>query len=164
MIIKLKLMLLPCAAAAILAMAQAAGAAPAAAAAGVEEFNQALIQATTHMDNAASLALWEEDGIALLPQTKPLVGKKALGKFLDDVTRQMPGARMEKFELKCFDIETDADWATEWCQEHQHVVFPTGAPFDGWGKMLLVLHRGADGKWRMRREMWNEGLAENPAR
>jgi hypothetical protein len=22
--------------------------------------------------------------------------------------------------------------------------------------MLLVLHRGADGKWRMKREMWNQ--------
>jgi hypothetical protein len=29
--------------------------------------------------------------------------------------------------------------------------------------MLLVLHRGADGKWRMRREMWNAGIADSPA-
>jgi ketosteroid isomerase-like protein len=38
---------------------------------------------------------------------------------------------------------------------------PNGKPpFDGQGKMLLVLHRGPDGKWRMRREMWNEGIAD----
>jgi uncharacterized protein (TIGR02246 family) len=130
--------------------------------AGIEKFNRALIQATTNMDNSATLALWEEDGIALLPQTKPMIGKKAIAKFLDDVSSQLSGARMEKFELKCFDVERTGDFATEWCEEHQHVVLPNDkAPFDGRGKMLLVLHRGADGKWRMRREMWNQGIADN---
>jgi hypothetical protein len=61
--------------------------------------------------------------------------------------------------MNCFNIESTADSATEWCQEHQLVILPGDKPpFDGWGKMLLVLHRGADGKWRMRREMWNEGI------
>jgi uncharacterized protein (TIGR02246 family) len=130
--------------------------------AGIEEFNRALNQATTRMDNAAALALWEDDGVTLLPQTKPIIGKKAIAKFLDDVSSQLLGARMEKFEMKCFDIERSGDFATEWCEEHQHVVFPHGKPaFDGRGKMLLILHRGVDGKWRMRREMWNEGTAEN---
>jgi ketosteroid isomerase-like protein len=130
--------------------------------AGMEEFNRALIQATTRMDNAAALALWEDDGIALLPQTKPIIGKKAIAKFLDDVSSQLTGARMEKFEMQCFDIERHGNVATEWCEEHQHVLLADGKPpFDGRGKMLLILHRGADGKWRMRREMWNEGVADN---
>jgi ketosteroid isomerase-like protein len=133
--------------------------------AGIEEFNRALIQATTQMDNAAALALWEEGGITLLPQTKPIIGKKAIAEFLSEVSSQLSGARMEKFEMQCFDAESTGDLATEWCEEHQHVILPGGKPpFDGRGKMLLVLHRGADGKWRMRREMWNEGLADNPAR
>ncbi len=129
--------------------------------AGIEAFNRALIDATTRMDNAAALALWEEDGITLLPQSKPIIGKKAIAKFLDDVSAQLTGARMEKFEMKCFDIERSGDLATEWCEEHQHVMLPGGKPpFDGRGKMLLILHRGADGKWRLRAEMWNEGVAD----
>ncbi|MEO7205795.1 MAG: nuclear transport factor 2 family protein [Steroidobacteraceae bacterium] len=133
-----------------------------AAEAGIEEFNRALVQATTRMDNAAALALWEDDGITLLPQTKPIIGKKAIAKFLDDVSSQLTGARMEKFEMRCFDIERSGDLATEWCEEHQHVLLPDGKPpFDGRGKMLLILHRGADGKWRMRREMWNEGVTDS---
>lgn len=129
--------------------------------AGIEEFNRALIDATTRMDNAAALALWEDDGITLLPQTKPIIGKKAIAKFLDGVSAQLTGARMEKFEMRCFDIERSGDLASEWCEEHQHVMLPGGKPaFDGRGKMLLILHRGADGKWRMRREMWNEGVAD----
>jgi uncharacterized protein (TIGR02246 family) len=130
--------------------------------AGIEEFNRALIQATTRMDNAAAMALWEDDGITLLPQTKPIIGKKAIAKFLEGVSSQLSGARMEIFEMKCFDIERNGDFATEWCEEHQHVMLPGGKPpFDGRGKMLLVLHRGADGQWRLRREMWNEGIADN---
>jgi ketosteroid isomerase-like protein len=29
--------------------------------------------------------------------------------------------------------------------------------FEGFGKMLLVLHKKADGNWRIKREMWNQG-------
>ena len=123
---------------------------------GIEAFNRALTDATARMDNAAALALWEDDGISLLPLTKPIIGKQALSKFYDEVASQLAGARMEKFDMHCFDIETEKDWATEWCHEHQHLILPNGKPpFDGSGKMLLVLHRGADGKWRLRREMWN---------
>lgn len=130
--------------------------------AGIEAFNRALVEATTRMDNAAALALWEDDGITLLPEVKPIVGKKAIAKFLDEVSSQLTGARMEKFEMQCFDIEVSGNLATEWCEEHQHVILPDGKPaFDGRGKMLLILHRGTDRKWRIRREMWNEGIADN---
>ena len=30
--------------------------------------------------------------------------------------------------------------------------------FEGYGKMLLVLHKEADGNWRIKREMWNQGM------
>lgn len=90
---------------------------------GVETFNSAMIKATRAMDNAALLALWEDDGVALLPSTPPIVGKVALTKFYT---------------------------------EHQVVdLGPGKQPFDGKGTMLFVLHRGHDGVWRLKREMWN---------
>jgi ketosteroid isomerase-like protein len=131
---------------------------------GIETFNQALDSATRHLDNAAVLALWEDDGVSLLPSTPPIMGKKAIGKFLDDVMAQYPGGRMEKFEMQCHDIEVSGDWGSEWCTEHQIVRFPGGKPpFEGWGKMLFVLHRGADGKWRVKEEMWNQAMASPAA-
>ncbi|HXA19691.1 MAG TPA: DUF4440 domain-containing protein [Thermoanaerobaculia bacterium] len=127
---------------------------------GVEAFNKSLDSATRSMNNAAVLALWDDDGVSLLPSTPPIVGKKAIAKFLDDVMAAIPGGRMMTFEMQCHDIQVSGDWGSEWCTEHQIVQFPGDKPpFDGWGKMLFVLHRGADGKWRVKEEMWNQAVA-----
>ena len=128
---------------------------------GINALNRALHDATRRMDNSATLALWADDGISLLPATPPIVGKKAISQFLDNVMASIPGAHMESFESQCFDIEISGDWASEWCTEHQIVQLAGGKPpFDGRGKMLLVLHRESDGRWRIKREMWNEAAAE----
>lgn len=129
-------------------------------AATLDTFNHALIDATTRMNNAAVLELWEEDGVSLLPSRQPIVGKSAIAKFLDDVTSRYPGARMTSFTCDCSEIAVSGDWASEWCVEHQVVAFADKSqPFDGWGKMLFVLHRGRDKRWRIKTEMWNQGVA-----
>ena len=123
----------------------------------IAAFNRALSDATRKLDNAAVLALWEDDGVSLLPATVPMIGKKAIAHFLDEVMAQMPHARMLKLELQCFDIQFAGRWASEWCTEHQVVQIAAGKPpFDGRGKMLLVLHKGDDGGWRVQKEMWNQ--------
>jgi len=126
---------------------------------GVQTFNQALIDATKRMDNAAVLALWENEGVSLLPSMPPIVGKTAIAQFLNDVTTRMGSAHMSSFSLVCSDPTISGDWASEWCNEHQVVAFDDNKrpPFDGHGKILFVLHRGSDGAWRIRSEMWNQG-------
>ncbi len=130
-------------------------------AAGIDEFNRAVIDATKRMDNAASLALWEEDGVSVLPNLPPIVGKPAIGVFLAEVTAEFPGAKMESFTFDCVPVALEGDFASERCVEHQVVKFADGkAPFDGRGNILYVLHRRG-GRWRIRAEMWNP--AQTPA-
>ncbi len=143
----------------VLALTGTTAAAPAApsAKAGIDAFNHAFDQATRAMDDQATLALWEDDGVSLLPGTVPMIGKPALAKFLAEIRKQIPGGQMKTFESRCFDLQASGDLASEWCEEHQIVTFTDGKPtFDGRGKMLLVLHRGSDGHWRLRQEMWNQ--------
>ena len=128
--------------------------------AGIDAFNRAFADATRRMDSRATLALWDDDGVSLLPSTKPIAGKAAITKFLNDVMTSIAGAHMTKFESQCYDIQVSGDWASEWCTEHQVVAMPAGKPpFDGYGKMLLVLHRNPAGQWRLHEEMWNQALA-----
>jgi len=125
----------------------------------IEAFNKKYIAAHLQMDNAAVLSMWAEDGISLLPATDPMIGKEAIGKFMDEVVGRMPGYHMQKMDVDFQGIEVSGDWASEWAEEHQVVQPPPGRRvIDSYGKLLLVLHREADGNWRITREMWNQGM------
>ena len=120
-------------------------------------FNRKLADATRHMDNAAMLALWADDGVSLLPDASPLLGKPAIAAFMNRVTASLKGATMAKFAMQCSGIEVSGNLASEWCTEHQIVTLPGNQPpFDGHGQMLLVLRRDTQGDWRLLREMWNQ--------
>jgi uncharacterized protein (TIGR02246 family) len=125
----------------------------------IEAFNKKYIAAHLRMDNAAVLSMWAEDGISLLPATDPMIGKEAIGKFMDEVVGRMPGYHMQKMDVDFQGIEVSGDWASEWAEEHQVVQPPPGRRvIDSYGKLLLVLHRESDGNWRITREMWNQGM------
>jgi uncharacterized protein (TIGR02246 family) len=125
----------------------------------IDAFNKKYIAAHLRMDNAAVLSMWAEDGISLLPTTDPIIGKEAIAKFMDEVMGRMPGYHLQKMDVDFQGIEVSGDWASEWAEEHQVVQPPPGKRvIDSYGKLLLVLHREADGNWRITREMWNQGL------
>jgi ketosteroid isomerase-like protein len=122
----------------------------------VWQFNQKFQDAHAKMDTNAIIGMWSETGVSLLPETAPITGKGAAASFIRDAVASLAGYKMIKVEMKFQDIRTCGDWATEWAIEHQVVQPPDDKPvIDHWGKIALILHRDADGNWRVQQEMWN---------
>ena len=122
----------------------------------IAEFNRKFIDAHLRMDNAAIFAFWAEDGVSLLPDMAPLVGKPAITKFVTDVVAKMPGYHVVTQEIDFQGLQICGDWASEWGMEHQVVQPPDGKPpIDNHGKILLILHREPTGHWLVKQEMWN---------
>ena len=121
--------------------------------AAIREMNRKFIDTGKRMDNAAYLTLWADDAVDLLPGMKPLVGKKAMADWLEGVTAQMRDYKLTEYEIDFQEIKISGDWAFEWGTCRQTVHPPNGGkPMDNPGKILLILHREADGAWKFRQE------------
>ena len=122
----------------------------------IEGFNKHYLELHQKMDTAGVLALWAEDGVNLMPDEAPIVGKKAIVAWLDGVQKGIAGYKVTKEELEFHDIQVAGDWASEWATEHQVVQEPDGkSAIETYGKIALVLHREPHGEWRVQQEMWN---------
>lgn len=122
----------------------------------IEAFNKRYVELHIKMDTAGILALWEEDGVDLMPGAAAMIGRKKISAWVEDILANMPGYKVLKQEMEFHDIHVCGEWASEWATEHQVVQPPDGKPvIDSYGKMALVLHREANGEWKVQQEMWN---------
>lgn len=123
----------------------------------IDEFNKRYVQLHLKMDTAGIYATWTDDGVSLMPGEAPLIGKKAIVAWVENILSQMKGYKVVKEEIDFHDIQISGDWASEWANEHQVVQPPDGKPaIDSRGKMALVLHRETSGEWKVKQEMWNQ--------
>jgi uncharacterized protein (TIGR02246 family) len=123
----------------------------------IDAFNKRYVEMHLKMDDAGIFATWAEDGVSLMPGEAPLIGKKAIVGWVQNILAKMPGYKVVKEEIDFHDIQISGDWASEWAMEHQVVQPPDGKPvIDSSGKMALVLHREASGEWKVKQEMWNQ--------
>lgn len=122
----------------------------------IAQFNEHYRQLHLQMDTAGIFALWADDGVDLMPGEAPLIGKKTIQAWVENIVSKMPGYKVVKQEMQFHDIAVSGDWASEWALDHQVVQPPGGKePIETWGKMALVLHRDGSGQWKVKQEMWN---------
>jgi ketosteroid isomerase-like protein len=122
----------------------------------LEKFNNNFRELHLKMDTAKIVTLWADDGVDLMPEEAPMIGKQVIQAWVQDIVAKMPGYKVTKEEMEFHDIQVSGDWASEWGLEHQVVQAPNGQePIETWGKLALVLHREANGDWRIKQEMWN---------
>ena len=123
----------------------------------IDAFNKRYVEMHLKMDDAGIFATWAEDGVSLMPGEAPLIGKKAIVAWVENILSKMPGYKVVNEEMDFHDMQISGDWASEWATEHQVVKPPGGKPvIDSRGKMALVLHREASGEWKVKQEMWNQ--------
>jgi hypothetical protein len=85
----------------------------------------------------------------------PLVGRKTITAWVENVLAKMPGYSDERGDgvSRHSSVRRLGD---RWATEHQVAQAPEGNPnLDGYGKMALVLHREAVGGWKIQQEMSN---------
>ena len=122
----------------------------------INAFNKKFMELHLKMDTPAIMAMWAEDGVDLMQGEAPILGRKTITAWVEDILSKNPGYKVTKEEMEFHDIQVCGDWATEWATEHQVAKAPEGKPdFDGHGKMALVLHREPGGAWKIKQEMWN---------
>lgn len=117
-------------------------------------FNEKFINAHLRMDNPAILAMRSENSVSLLPSMAPLVGRAAIGKFVNEIAAQMPGYKIVREKIDFQEIQVSGEWAYEWGLETQGLQPPNQPAMEGYGKILLILHKEA-GQWKIHTEMWN---------
>jgi uncharacterized protein (TIGR02246 family) len=122
----------------------------------IDAFNKRFVELHLKMDTPGIMAMWTEDGVDLMQGEAPIVGRKKITAWVEDILAKAPGYKVTTEEMEFHDIQVCGDWAAEWATEHQVAQAPEGKPnFEGYGKMALVLHREASGGWKIKQEMWN---------
>lgn len=119
-------------------------------------FNRKEESACRSMNQEASATLWADDGTDLIPGMQPMVGKATISKWLNGLTPQLHGAKIEYCTIDWRDIKIEGDWAYEWGITRQKIDFPPPQKsFENRGKMVLILKRQQDGSWKIELESWN---------
>src|SRR6202030_1683208 len=70
----------------------------------IDGFNKRYVEMHLKMDTAGIFATWAEDGVSLMPGEAPLIGKKAIVAWVENILSQMPGYKIVKEEVDFHDI------------------------------------------------------------
>jgi hypothetical protein len=57
----------------------------------IDAFNKRYVELHLKMDTYGILALWAEDGVDLMPGDSPLLGRKKITAWVEDILAKMPG-------------------------------------------------------------------------
>ena len=132
------------------------GAVPADSRGQIDQFNARFVSACRNMDNSATVALWKEDGVDLLPGMDPLTGKQAIAEWLDGLAARSKGIKVLQCDVDWKQIEIAGDVAYEWGINTQTVAIPDHPePARNKGKITLILRCQGNGEWKLALESWN---------
>src|SRR5262252_2104760 len=80
----------------------------------IDAFNKKFTELHLKMDTPGIMAMWAEDGVDLMQGEAPLVGRKTVTAWVEDVLSKTRGYKVTKEEMEFHDVQVCGDWATEW--------------------------------------------------
>ena len=122
----------------------------------VDAVNQEIVRACQQRDFDVTAALWAEDGVDLLPELAPMVGKEKITAWLNSLRPNLVGTKMAYCTIDWQDIQIHGDVAYEWGINRQLIEYPPprkSTPTEG--KILFILRRQGNGAWKVVLESWN---------
>jgi uncharacterized protein (TIGR02246 family) len=106
-------------------------------------------------DVKAVAAMYTEDAIALPPDADIVRGRTAIEKLWTEAM----ASGMKSITFTVLDVQSSGDLAVETGRAAIGLQ-PAGQPVTTQtGKYVVVWQRGADGQWRLLRDIWNSGGA-----
>lgn len=124
---------------------------------------QRFVNAMKAGDVETPASLWTEDGWAAEPgRAQPVRGRDGMRQWFRDT---YAAGRITNLAFHPSELKVHGDYA----YETGHFVFTLqphagGAALNDQGHYFIEWHRGADGQWRARREVWNSAVPTVPAR
>src|SRR5260370_9997605 len=79
----------------------------------IEAFNKRFVELHLKMDTAGISALWAESGGDLMPGHAPMIGRKKISAWMEDIVAKMPGYKVTKQGMEFHDIHVCGDWASQ---------------------------------------------------
>jgi uncharacterized protein (TIGR02246 family) len=116
----------------------------------IRQFTRQYARSFCDGDPAGVVALMTDDFVALTPGKPPIVGKEAVER---EVTSDLSELEVQRLHFDPREIVVNGTWAWTWgvsevvmkTRKDDQVVRATG-------KYLWILHRQADGSWRVARD------------
>lgn len=124
--------------------------------AAIEELHRRDQEATRALDVDTLLSLWTEDGVGLGPGGGVTRGRERMAAQMRRAADASAGHEVIVYEQRFEEVRIVGDHAWDWGTFESVTRDPdSGEVTRVAGKLLRILQRCADGRWRFHRAIWN---------
>ena len=117
------------------------------------------VKASLEVDIETLVSLWSDDGVLLPEGGKPIIGKDAIGKHLQEYKKEADAFGIIEYSQDFEEIKIIGDWAFEWMIfKGAYRMKETGEVIEQRARAFRLLNRQPDGSWKAARVMYQNDV------
>lgn len=124
----------------------------------IEALHQTDMKASMANDVDTLLGLWTDDGVMIRPEGEVVKGIQAITQQMESYREQLKNITFTQYLIGFKEVKVIGDHAYEWGDYH-HKFFTKDNPgkkLEQKGRLMRILRRLPDGKWKVARAIWTE--------